>query len=64
MIVMREIWGNLGRRNVSTCFDEWKSVNVPSVPNFPNFPRPAVRGSQSVAFDAILGFNIDTKDRY
>jgi len=33
MIVMRE--GNHGQTDISKCFDEWKSVNVPSVPGFP-----------------------------
>jgi hypothetical protein len=26
--------------------------------------RPATRGAQPVALNAILGFNIDTSDRY
>ena len=33
MIVMREKPGTDG--TFPKCFDEWKSVNVPSVPGFP-----------------------------
>jgi hypothetical protein len=37
------------RRNVSKCFDEWKSVNVPSVPGFP-IDAPAKSKSEPLLF--------------